>query len=156
MTSRRPTPSWRDHRGSSLPGVYLFREFPECCERARAVHGARSAVHRDGDAERIRDLGFGGSGADGAPSMRSDAAVALLADGDGQRDQLLRLLVQRTGGVCGGVHLAVPGIDVGDRATQRAGRFAELLLDIVGMNHDVIVVVAVPLCASNASIELRI
>src|SRR4051812_35916173 len=76
--------------------------------------------------------------------MRRDAAVALLADRDGQRDQLFGLLVQRTGGVRGGVHPAVSVIDLGDRATQRTGRFAELLLDIVSVTHDVMVAVGMP------------
>src|SRR3954447_18733968 len=132
-------------RWSSLLGVRLFRELSEGRERAWAVHGARSTVHRDGDAERFGNLRFARAGADGATSVRRDAAVALLADRDGQRDQLFGLLIQRARGVCGGVHLAVAVVDLGDRATQRAGRFTKLLLNGVAVAHDVMVSAAVPL-----------
>jgi hypothetical protein len=105
--------------------VCLFRELPEGRERAWAVHGARSAVHRCGDAERFGDLRLGGAGADGATSMRGDAAVALLADRDASAISSFVFWSSAPGGVCGGVHPAVSVIDVGDRATRRAGRFAE-------------------------------
>src|SRR3954469_25109349 len=132
-------------RWSSLLGVCLFRELSEGRERAWTVHGGRSAVHRDGDAERFGNLRFARAGADGATSVRRDAAVALLADRDGQRDQLFGLLIQRARGGCGGVHLAVAVVDLGDRATQRAGRFTKLLLNGVAVAHDVMVSAAVPL-----------
>src|SRR3954469_12060456 len=132
-------------RWSSLLGVCLFRELSEGRERAWTVHGGRSTVHCDGDAERFGNLRLARAGTDGATSVRRDAAVALLADRDGQRDQLFGLLIQRARGVCGGVHLAVAVVDLGDRATQRAGRFTKLLLNGVAVAHDVMVSAAVPL-----------
>jgi hypothetical protein len=71
--------------------VVATGELPDGFERVWCVNRAGSAVHRDGDTERFGHFVEGRAASRRAASMRRDAAVTLLGDGDGERDQLLGL-----------------------------------------------------------------
>src|SRR5690606_13416438 len=84
--SSASTPSGRSLRS--------WRELLECFEGSGCLHGARSAVHQDGDTECFGDLLGGGTASGGAAGMRRHAPVALFRDRDGERDQFFGLGIE--------------------------------------------------------------
>ena len=91
-------------------------------EGPRSPHGARSPVHRDGDADHFGHLASRGPTMGRTTRVGGDAPVALPGDGDGQRDELLHARGQRTFRHGRLVQRAVPGHDVGYGLGQFAVR----------------------------------
>jgi len=73
-----------------------------------------------------------------AAGVRGDAPVALLADRDGQRDQLadLRLELTTLRGDRRGVLSGVGGVDLGDRLPQCSARSGDLVQNFMCCFHD--------------------
>ncbi|RXH34701.1 hypothetical protein XH94_26980 [Bradyrhizobium zhanjiangense] len=64
-------------------------------DRVRSVHQRRAAAHIDRHAERLLDLLTRRAEPDERFGVKANAAVAMRSDAKRQRDQLLRLLVER-------------------------------------------------------------
>jgi hypothetical protein len=80
----------RLHLGRNrVRGGSLIVELAERCEGPSAVDGGRAAVHQEGDADSLGGFLRRRAVLDGGVGVGGDAAVAFLADRDGQGDEFL-------------------------------------------------------------------
>ena len=104
-------------------------------KRTRPVHQGRATAHGDSNADRLGNFVGARAATSSATSMRGDAAIALLAYRDSERDQLLGLGVKRTGRERSGSELRMPTVDVWDCVAQRLLWLAQFILNRLAVVH---------------------
>jgi len=130
-----PVPCRLPMAGRRVPGGPLVVEFAERREGPRAVDGGRTAVHHERDADRLSGLLRGCAVPYGGVGVGGDAAVAFLADRDGQRDELLGLGVQDPGRQRRIVQFLIARVDPRDRVSQLPRRYLQLVAHGRSVTH---------------------
>lgn len=112
---------------AAASGGGLGRELAERGIGPRAVDRSWATVHQHRHAHCFGSFLAGRPGLGRTFRVGGDAAVAVLDDADGERDQLLRLHVEGAGGERCVMELAEALVHIGDRVAQLAVQRAQLV-----------------------------
>jgi hypothetical protein len=102
-------------------------------QNARGIDERGSSVHRDGNAERFRDLFSGGSRFQCRVGVNDDAPVAVCGDCNGKRDELARFLIEFAR--CGGAQSLIATHGVWIKPFQLAKSGENLFLVFIPIEH---------------------